>query len=134
MNNSWLSKPIVKLCLGLLVLLVVGVRIYFNQMQPVAAQSTGVLSSELLNLRTRVNLLEAEVRRLRQSGSRTALPRRTDASTPAPPINLPQTESQLGSTDPMFQRLATLVIELKERIVELEKRTATIEEKLNVRE
>ena len=130
MNNSWLSKPIVKLCLGLLVLLVVGVRIYFNQMQPVAAQSTGV-SSELLNLRTRVNLLEAEVRRLRQSGPRTAPPRQTDAPTPAPSINLPQPEGQLGSTDPMFQRLATLVIELKERIVELEKRTATIEEKLN---
>ena len=130
MNNSWLSKPIVKLCLGLLVLLVVGVRIYFNQMQPVAAQSTGV-SSELLNLRTRVNLLEAEVRRLRQSRPRTAPPRRTDSPTSAPPINLPQTESQLGTTDPMFQRLATLVIELKERIIELEKRTATIEEKLN---
>ena len=131
MNNSWLSKPIVKLCLGLLVLLIVGVRIYFNQIQPVAAQSTGVLSSELLNLRTRVNLLEAEVRRLRQPVPRTSPPRR-NSPTP-PPINLPQPEGEQRSTDPMFQRLATLVIELKERVVELEERTATLEE-LNVRE
>ncbi|MGF1480483.1 MAG: hypothetical protein ACFB4I_13485 [Cyanophyceae cyanobacterium] len=138
MNSDWLRRPIVKLCLGLLVVLLVGGRIYWQKTEPVVAQSART-SSELLNLRTRVNLLENEVRRLRQIRQRRQPePSRIEPRSPRPVPSPDPTASPpqvvdgqiIGRSDPIVQRLATLAIELKERITVLEKKTAELEQQL----
>jgi hypothetical protein len=75
------------------------------------------LEAENFQLRSQLSRLENEVSRLTGLDSR---PQRVNQSAPRvapmPPQRLPST---LGD-DPMFKRLATLVIELKERVVALE--------------
>ncbi|MGG6293024.1 hypothetical protein ACQ4M4_01265 [Leptolyngbya sp. AN02str] len=87
-------------------------------MVPALAQSSGLdgrvsrLESENSQLRARVNQLESQVSRLgRSPASRTP-------QTPPPVVR--GTEGSALAEDPVFQRLATLVIELRERIVALE--------------
>ena len=127
-SDSWLRQPIVKLSLGLLVVLIIGIQIYLRHAQPVAAQTS---SPEVLNLRTRVRLLETEVRRLRRSTGRSE-PYQPGQLLPDPTPTPPQiVDGQaIGRTDPMFQRLATLVIELKEQIAGLEERLSQVENQL----
>ena len=81
----------------------------------VTAQSDTAVRSELTSLRNRVSRLEGEIRRL-SGGSRPL---------PAPPIR--EEGEAIGASDPMFARLATLVIELKEDIRELQKRVTVLE-------
>lgn len=101
-----------RICLGIFLLL-----LWANR---VSAQSDTAVRSELTSLRSRVSRLEAEVRRL--SGVTT----RPVPSSPAPRI----VEGEaLGPSDPMFERLATLAIELKEDVRELQKRVTALEKK-----
>lgn len=81
------------------------------------------LESENLQLRSQISRIESQ---LNQFQGRT--PSRPNLSTPVRPPTSP-TVPYRGSTsalssDPMFQRLATLVIELKERIQALEAQIA----------
>ena len=77
-------------------------------------------------LESRVSRLETELigiqSRLSQLGS--SLPRQ---SISVPPPTLPSGTQRVASTDPQFDRLATLVIELKERVTILETRFNTLE-------
>jgi BMFP domain-containing protein YqiC len=97
------------------------------KISPVEAQSDTAVRSEVYSLRNRVDRLESEVRRLSQSNNR---------SNPSPNPSSGGTSAQIidgelvGRSDPLFERLATLVIELKERITNLEKRMTALEEKL----
>ncbi|NJR40674.1 MAG: hypothetical protein HC781_19895 [Leptolyngbyaceae cyanobacterium CSU_1_4] len=88
------------------------------------AQSTTQLESrisriELENttLRSRISQLESQVSRL-SSGAGVEF-------SPAVPDRSPAATSPLAD-DPTFKRLATLVIELKERVVEVENQVAAI--------
>jgi uncharacterized protein YceH (UPF0502 family) len=75
------------------------------------------LESDLFGLKQQVNQLEARSRRVNSSS--------TAPSTPtASASNRPQ-----YSSDPMFDRLATLVIELKERLNAVETRLTKLEAK-----
>lgn len=77
------------------------------------------LESENLQLRTQVSRLENQINRLAGIESR---PQRVTQPAPPPTVNPARlAPSQLGD-DPMFKRLATLVIELRERITALENR------------
>lgn len=75
------------------------------------------LESDNFQLRSQISRLESEVYRL--AGTRSQ-PERVNQ--PAPRITSNPSSPSLSSLgdDPMFKRLATLVIELKERIVALE--------------
>ena len=99
--------------LGIIILL-----LWANQ---VTAQSDSAVRSELSSLRNRVSRLEVEIRRASSSSSN-PLPRPT--STPRV-VN----GEAIGESDPMFERLATLVIELKEDVRELQKRVNVLENK-----
>lgn len=69
-------------------------------------------------LRAEVNRLESQVSRLMATESRSQT-----GNLPVPPVQLPsQASSSTLADNPTFKRLATLVIELKERIVNLENR------------
>ena len=100
--------------------IVVSIQI-FSSADNVSAQGIDRFSSDFTILKSRVSRLENEVRRLTQSvrqGERLS----ENNPSPAPILAEP-----IGPSDPMFARLATLVIELKERIQELEAKVAQLE-------
>jgi predicted RNase H-like nuclease (RuvC/YqgF family) len=74
------------------------------------------LESENTTLRSRVSRLENAISRLNQGGGQIQIE-------PAPEVAPPT----LGSDDPMFDRLATLVIETKQQVLALEERVAALE-------
>jgi len=89
------------------------------------AQSIGLesrisrLEAEIFQLRSRLSNLESQVSRVNQ-------PSRTPSSTPTPQIPSPR-QSKIPPSPEMFDRLATLVIELKERVQTLEDKVAELE-------
>ncbi len=88
----------------------------------------GSLTSQISILRTRVDRLETEVRSVANS-----LRSNTSTSRSIPPRStyLDREPSRtIQSSDPMFQNLATLVIELKEEIRNLEGRLKKVEDTL----
>lgn len=120
-----MRRSIVKLCFVLLLSLIVGIVFQITYTKAVSAQSITSLSSEISRLRTRVNQLESEVRNLSRSMPRTTQPRQV-----SPPRTIDR-GSTVELSDPMFQRLATLVIELKEQVKDLDKRVKKIENIIN---
>ena len=89
--------------------------------------SSGIARSENLSaLNSRVSRLEAENSRLRSRvirlESKLRSLRLAKPSGDSEPLPLPPSAPAPSSDDPMFDRLATLVIELKERMNALEER------------
>ncbi len=132
MKLSWFrSQFMLKVCLSLLLVLLVSLGIQGNKSNYVWAQSrTDTFNrAETLNLKREIRQLEAEIRRLNQ------LNRRSNSLTPTPRSNLnntPMVNNQpVGSSDPMFQRLANLLIELKEDVKKLDERMTKIEQQVN---
>jgi hypothetical protein len=125
-----LRQNIIKFSLNSLLVGILAIAIHLVYLPSVSAQSTTEFRAEINLLRSQIRRLEAEVRRLNQSGLRSQKP----SQVPSPPTSTspPIVNGQpIGTTDPMFQRLATLVIELKEDVKALETRVAEIEQKLN---
>lgn len=111
-------KPLVVFCLLLL--------LWLSWQGVTPAQSTGQLESRLsrielenATLRSRVNQLESQVSRLSSSAGIDF------SSQPAPADRAIPSISPLAD-DPTFKRLATLVIELKERVVAVENQVNAI--------
>jgi hypothetical protein len=102
------------ICLSLLLLL--------QGCAPVQAQGSlesrvSRLESEIFGLRSQVNQLQSQLTG-RGRGNSPSIPPATSGSVSSKPFN-----------DPMFDRLATLVIELKERLNAVESRLAKLEGK-----
>ncbi len=89
-----------------------------------ASDPQRVLRSDFRNLETRIRTLEAEVRRLQGSTSLSSL-------SPNSPNSYPQiVDGELiGRSDPLMERFATLLIELKEQVKQLENRVTQLENK-----
>lgn len=84
------------------------------------------LENTVFSLRSQISSLEREVRSLQQQ-------QRSNQPSPATPQPSPnQRPSADISDDPMFDRLATLAIELKQRLNKLENRVETLENELNI--
>ena len=95
---------------------------------PVASQSLTGINAELSSLRSRVNRLESEIRRI---GRPSNLPNTRPVN---PPGNTPPATidgNLVGSSDPLFERFATLLIELKEDVRDLNKRLIEVENQIN---
>jgi polyhydroxyalkanoate synthesis regulator phasin len=111
------------------ILIVVGITI--TRDRPLSAQSTTDFRAEITNLRTRVSQLEREVRRLSQASNRTTQSAAERTESQSTVTNPPLVNGQsIGRSDPMFERLANLVIELKQEVRELEQRVVEIERQL----
>ncbi|AFY76675.1 hypothetical protein Ple7327_1281 [Pleurocapsa sp. PCC 7327] len=125
-RSSWLGRSIVKFSLILLVALSIGIAIPFISSQRVLAQSDTTVRSEIQDLKRRINNLEIESSR--RMGVRTIRP-----SAPFQPSQIipPQAIDGriVGRSDPLFERLANLTIELRKRVAELEKRVKQLEQK-----
>ncbi|MFN6487559.1 MULTISPECIES: hypothetical protein [unclassified Nostoc] len=76
------------------------------------------LEADLNRVESRLNQIESQLGKTRQSpSSRTTLTSRQPAGS----------RGNLSQQDPMFDRLATLVIELKQQVNKLEERVAKLE-------
>jgi BMFP domain-containing protein YqiC len=106
-----------------LILLSIFLTLFLNQ--SVFAQSDTAVRSELTSLRNRVSRLESQIGSLGRgsSSSPTYTPRQS--SSPPRVVN----GQLIGESDPMFERLATLVIEIREDVRSLDKRVKTLEAK-----
>jgi hypothetical protein len=104
--------------------------------QPLLAQSDLSLKSELSSLESRINRLEQEVNSL--GSSRTSIRSGSQSSEPTPPrSNQAFSLSNYGTTvvdgkvvgrsDPLYSRLATLLVELKEQVSNIDQRLTAIE-------
>ncbi len=126
MSDRRSNHNLIIFCIIFLAVLVINLLITSN---PLYASSESALRSDINNLRTRIGYLEREVRRVSQ---------RQNRSNPTAPELSPRTGGQvvdgeiIGLSDPMFERLSILVIELKERVMDLENRMDKIEEKTGI--
>ncbi|MEB3337161.1 MAG: hypothetical protein VKJ46_06860, partial [Leptolyngbyaceae bacterium] len=82
-----------------------------------------ILESENLQLRNQVNRLESLISGVNRGTAQ--VPRSDLPSTP----NAPPPYRAIAPKDPMFDRLATLVIELKERLDKLDTRLTQLEKR-----
>ena len=99
------------------------------------AQSNLNLQSDIISLRARISRLEQEVNRLRSSAispSPQSIKPKQPTPNPAPRstiINPPVVDGRaIGNSDPLYERLATLLIELKEDVRDLDRRLTEIEQ------
>ncbi|GAB4550198.1 MAG: hypothetical protein Tsb0014_44770 [Pleurocapsa sp.] len=127
-STQWRSA-IAKFGLSCLLVTIIFISLQFVHNHPVSAQSTATMNAEISNLRTRINRLEQEVNRLNN------LTQRNNIATPSQTKVIPNTGNPptvdgraIGRSDPLYQRLATLVVELKEDIQNLDKRLTKIEQ------
>ncbi|NEP63133.1 MAG: hypothetical protein F6K31_40540 [Symploca sp. SIO2G7] len=117
-----MSKKISLICLALIVgFILLSPRLTMAQSLSSLQSRIFRLESANAQMRSRFSRLEGEISRL---GGRVPSPAQRE-NIPAPVV--PQrANQQVSSSDPMFQRLATLVIELKERINALEEQVAEL--------
>ena len=95
-----------------------------------SAQSLTSINADITRLRTRINRLETELRNAKKmTNDRIEFPH-----TSAPNSNLyhpPVVDGRaIGSSDPLFQRLSTLLIELKEDVQNIDQRLTAVEAKV----
>ena len=98
---------------------------------PVYSQSNTSLNADISSLRSRINRLESEVRFLQRSSSNVPpSPNNSQQESVDSEFNNPPVvEGQpIGRSDPLFERLATLIIELKEDVRNIETRLTALEE------
>lgn len=115
-------KQIGAFCLSLLLILLV-----LRGCTPVQAQTQ--IGSRLSNLEVSVSNLRAQINRLESQVFNQGRPA-SGANRRAPAVER-KLNRPVYSTDPMFDRLATLVIELKERINEVEARLSKLESQVS---
>ena len=117
---------------SLLIVVLLSIILVLGNNRLVKAQSITTLNAEIIGLRTKVNRLESEVRNLRRSiSSNRITPNIPQREVPSSTINNPPAidNTVVGRSDPLFQRLATLVIELKEDVRNLDQRLEALEAK-----
>lgn len=103
------------------VTLIISLLLILSFVNPSKAQSDTAVRSELISLRNRVDRLESQIRGITIRGENAAsIPQRRSGT------GIVDGEV-IGRSDPLFERLATLVIELKEDFKKLEQRVQVLE-------
>lgn len=114
-------RKIAIICIALFLGLAILPRLTLAQSTPALEGRISRLEADNFQLRSHFSRLESQLAEL--SG-------RSPSPTPSPirpvPSVRPRTNRQVSSSDPMFDRLATLVIELKERVQALEAQVAEL--------
>ena len=118
MKNLFKSPTVLRLSLAILSALIV-----WQIFSPAQASTNSQLEFRIRRLEGQISQLRGEISSLR-----------SQSSPPINPVEVPPTEdipldprSHLMSGDPMFDRLATLVIELKQDFQQLQERVDEIE-------
>lgn len=115
-------KKIGIICLSLFFAIVIFDRHTLAQSSASLESRLSRLESENFQMRAQLSNLESQL-----SAFRSQLTSQNPSSNrqTAPPIS-PRTNGQVSSSDPMFKRLATLVVELGERVKVLETQVAQL--------
>ena len=116
-----------KLLSVILLTILISLMIISSNPIPVASQSITGINAEISSLRSRVNRLESEIRRI---GRPSNLPNTRPTN---PPSNIPPATidgNLVGRSDPLFERFATLLIELKEDVRDLNTRLTEVENQI----
>ena len=104
-----------------MIVIILLILIFIKQTYPVSASLENRLRGEINRLQARVSRLESTVTNLRRGPN----------SNYNPPSFIPSPQivdgELIGRSDPLFERLSILVIELKERVMDLEKRMNQLE-------
>ena len=128
--NRW-RIFIAKTCLTFVVVSLIYFSVAIAVHQPASAQSDLTLKSDIISLKARISRLEQEVSRLRSSNRslrNPSAPKRESTAVQQNRRNPSITnERSVASSDPMFDRLATLLIELKEKVRNIDRRLTKIE-------
>ncbi|MGF1490603.1 MAG: hypothetical protein ACFBSE_26220 [Prochloraceae cyanobacterium] len=120
-----LRQTFAKICLVLFLSLIIGLSIGITRSVAISDPNLSSLTARVNSLRIRVDRLESEIRNLNNLTRRNVPTNRSDL----PRLSLDRDRSRaIESDDPMFQRLATLVIELKQEINDLESRLEKVED------
>ncbi|AFZ34185.1 hypothetical protein Sta7437_0585 [Stanieria cyanosphaera PCC 7437] len=116
-----------------LLIIAIFLAINLSSHQKILSQSSTEFSGEISSLRSRISRLESDVRRLNQMNLRSDRAYTQPSQESLPSIsNPPSVNGQsIGRSDPMFERLATLLIELKEDVRNFDQRLTTIEQQIN---
>jgi hypothetical protein len=102
---------------GVIVFFLIAVQAWFPAQAQISAESRlSRIETDLAGLRNQVNQLAAG--RSLSGGAAPAIPL---------PSSSPSSRRQIASGDPQFDRLATLVIELKERVTKLEEQVTRLQ-------
>jgi biopolymer transport protein ExbB/TolQ len=123
MANNSIFKKITLLCIAVLAVIITwGGLISAPASSQLVESRLSALEVDTNRIESRLNQIEAQLNQLRRSES----PRAPSSSPPPSPINSGRNRRQLNR-DEMFDRLATLVIELREQLRELEARVSKVE-------
>lgn len=123
MMNNWINSPkILRLIIGFLSAIIV-----WQMFSSAEASTNSQLAFRIRRLENQVSQLRGEISSLRFQS------RPPVSSAEVPPVeDIPRDpRSHLMSGDPMFDRLATLVIELKQDFQQLQERVDEIESNTN---
>ena len=128
---------IVRICLGCCV----AIAIFFSGRAidiSLSAQSN-VTTSDIISLRARINRLEQQVNQIRYNvrveaprpAKNLPIPDRSTSDSRPTVVNPPIVNDRpVGKSDPMYERLATLSIELKEDVRNINQRLTEIEQQV----
>lgn len=112
------------ICLALILGFVLLPRLTLAQAPGLLESRMARIEAENFQLRSQVSRIESQLAQL--SGRPLSSPQKPSPNSPAPQISSRTNRRQVSSSDPMFERLATLVIELKERVQSLESQVAEL--------
>ena len=104
------------ICLTLILGLVLLPRLTLAQAPGLLESRIARIEAENFQLRSQVSRIESQLAQL----SGRPIPQPSTPNRAVPQISSRTNRRQVSSSDPMFERLATLVIELKERVQSLE--------------
>jgi uncharacterized coiled-coil protein SlyX len=111
-------KKIALFCLSLILVVLIMAPLTLAQETSYLESRISRLEAENYQMRSLITQLDAQVDALQQSGA--------SRRSPTVPSRVTRTTP---SSDPMFDRLATLVVELKQRINKLEAQVAALQKK-----
>ena len=116
--------------LSFLLITTIAIAIVIVNRSSASAQSVTRINADIIRLRTRIDRLESQLRRTNKL-SNNSLPLK-DRVTPNPSlIHPPVIDGRaIGPSDPLFERLSTLLIELKEDVNKINERLTAIEAKV----
>ena len=138
MKHFLKRRILIGICLSCVSITIIFGSIHTVDSSSVLAQST-LNNSDIISLRARLSRLEQEVNQLKSYSLRPSSSppaKKLPISPTTPPssrptvVNPPVVDGRaVGKSDPMYERLATLLIELKEDIRNIDERLTTIEQK-----
>ncbi len=127
--SRWRSH-LINSILSCLLIVTIAITMQIVHRSSVSAQSLTSVNADIIRLRTRIDRLESEINRVNKLRN----DRISSPDTPVPSPNLvhpPVVDGRaIGHSGPLFERLSTLLIELKEDVKKIDERLTAVEKQV----